>query len=125
MLQDLAPELGSTPLGPSYAEDVEDTATAYSPGYARVLDRYVSQLSAAGLSDRVVALFQEQLERYPADPGTYARFAVFLQKYRLDAELEQLYRRGIQQFQNAVSYLALARWQQRQHNDAAWQDLSR
>ncbi len=124
-LQELAPETGSVPLGDAYAKDVEDTGVAYLQGYARILDRYVTRLAAAGFQNRVTGLFRELLERHAGDPGLYARFAAFLQKNRLDAELEQLYRRTVQRFQNAGSYLALVRWHQKQQNAAAVQDLSR
>jgi len=81
-----------------------------SPDYARVLDRYISRLLALKRRMDALALLRRELDRNPNDPGLYERLAAFLQQNRLESEVEQVYKRAIQQFSTTSWYDKLGRW---------------
>ncbi len=83
---------------------------ARSPEYQNVLDRYISRLVALKQVPAALAVWRQELDRNPNDPGLYEKFADFLEGNRLGTEEEAVYKRAIQQFQGKNWYHKLARW---------------
>jgi len=83
---------------------------ARSPEYQRVLDRYISRLVSIKQVAAALAVWRQELDRNPNDPGLYEKFAAFLESNRLGTEEETVYKRAIQQFPGTNWYHKLARW---------------
>jgi tetratricopeptide (TPR) repeat protein len=83
---------------------------ARSPEYQRVLDRYISRLISLKQVPAALAVWRQELDRNPNDPGLYEKFAAFLESNRLGTEEEAVYKRAIQQFPGTNWYHKLARW---------------
>ncbi|HZD95098.1 MAG TPA: hypothetical protein VE133_12635, partial [Candidatus Sulfotelmatobacter sp.] len=81
-----------------------------SPDYQRVLDRYISRLVSLHQVPEALAVWRQELDRNPNDPGLYEKFARFLEGNQLGTEQEAIYKRAIQQFQGRNWYHKLARW---------------
>jgi Flp pilus assembly protein TadD len=96
-----------------------------SPEYARVLDRYISRLVARKEVPKALALYRREIDRNPNDPGLYERLANFLEQNDLRSDVEQLYRRAMQQFPERSWHHRLARWYLRRKQTAAFEQLTR
>ena len=81
-----------------------------SPEYQRVLDRYIARLVSLHQVPAALAVWRQELDRNPGDPGLYEKFARFLEGNQLGTEEEAVYKRAIQQFQGTNWYHKLARW---------------
>jgi tetratricopeptide (TPR) repeat protein len=81
-----------------------------SPEYQAVLDRYISRLVSLRQLPAALAVWRQELDRNPDDPGLYERFARFLEGNQLGTEEEAVYKRAIQQFPDKSWYHKLARW---------------
>lgn len=95
------------------------------PDYQKVLNRYIARLVSLKRPLDALRVLRQEIDRNPNDEGLYERLAAFLQQNRLDAEVEQVYRRAIQQFGGTSWYDRLARWYLRQKQTAAFQQLTR
>lgn len=95
-----------------------------SPDYARVLDRYISRLVSIRRVPQALALYRRELDHNPNDPGLYERLAAFLDQNRLGEQVEQVYRRAIQQFPERTWHHKLARWYLRRKQAAAFERLT-
>ncbi len=100
------------------------TGGARSPEYQRVLDRYISRLVSLRQIPAALAVWRQELDRNPNDPGLYEKFAVFLESNQLGTEEEAVYKRAIQQFQGTSWYHKLARWYVKKKRDQDLQALS-
>jgi tetratricopeptide (TPR) repeat protein len=96
----------------------------HSPEYQRVLDRYISRLVSLHQVPVALAVWRQELDRNPNDPGLYEKFAAFLESNQLGIEEEAVYKRAIQQFQGANWYHKLARWYLRKKRNQDLQGLS-
>lgn len=126
LLQELGAASDHVPLGRQIAAprrqapDGEETEgqprkqMARSPEYARVLDRYLARLVALKRLPAALAVYRQELQRNPDDPGLYERFAAFVEQNKLGAEVELVYRSAISQFKSRTWYERLARWYLRQ-----------
>jgi tetratricopeptide (TPR) repeat protein/Flp pilus assembly protein TadD len=92
--------------------------------YQRVLDRYISRLVSLHQVPAALAVWRQELDRNPNDPGLYEKFAAFLEGNQLGAEEEAVYKRAIQQFPGANWYHKLARWYLRKKRQQDFQALS-
>ncbi|HET6843685.1 MAG TPA: hypothetical protein VFK06_18695 [Candidatus Angelobacter sp.] len=81
-----------------------------SPEYQQVLDRYISRLVSQKQVPAALAVWRQELDRNPNDPGLYEKFADFLEGNRLGTEEEAVYKRAVQQFPGRGWYDKLARW---------------
>jgi lipopolysaccharide biosynthesis regulator YciM len=81
-----------------------------SPEYQAVLDRYISRLVSLHRLPEALAVWRQELDRNPNDPGLYEKFAGFLEGNQLGTEEEAVYKRAIQQFPDKSWYHKLARW---------------
>lgn len=95
-----------------------------SPEYARVLDRYISRLLSLQRVRDALALYRREIDRNPNDPGLYERLASFLEQNRMGADVEQVYRRAMEQFQGRSWSEKLARWYLRQRQTAQFEQLT-
>jgi Tfp pilus assembly protein PilF len=99
---------------PPVAFTVQKSATisqgVRSPEYQRVLDRYIARLVSLHQVPAALAVWRQELDRNPSDPGLYEKFARFLEGNQLGTEEEAVYKRAIQQFQGRNWYHKLARW---------------
>gem|GEM_PF-357868 len=96
-----------------------------SEDYARVLDRYIARLVALDRLPDALALYRREIERNPNDPGLYERLANFLQQNKIDDQVEQVYKRAIQQFPERTWYQKLARWYLREKRESDYEALTR
>jgi tetratricopeptide (TPR) repeat protein/predicted Zn-dependent protease len=93
--------------------------------YARVLDRYLGRLTAAGQLPRALTVLRAQLDRNPNDPLLYERLATFLQQNNLSAQQEQVFQQAISKFQQPTYYDKLARLYLREQKREAFATLTR
>ena len=98
---------------------------ARSQEYARVLDRYISRLVSLERLPDAFAVYRREIDRNPDDPGLYAAAAQFLEQNNVTAEVEQTYRRAMQQFPDRSWHHRLARWYLRRSQTAAFETLTR
>ncbi|MBS1872968.1 MAG: hypothetical protein JSU00_07120 [Acidobacteria bacterium] len=98
---------------------------ARSPEYARILDRYLARLVNLKRIPDALALYRQEIDRNPNDPGLYERFAGFLEQNRLGADVEATYKRAISQFPDTSWSHKLARWYLKQKQTAQFTQLSR
>ena len=105
-----APAQTGTARGRATSGETPQSSPARSPDYARVLDRYVSRLVSLHRPLDALAVLRRELDRNPNDPGLYANLAAFIDQNKLDAGIDQVYRRAIQQFSSLSWYDKLARW---------------
>ena len=113
-LKELAAQAGGVPLGEQ----------SRSAEYAAVLDRYISRLVGLHRIADALQVYRGELDRNPKDPGLYERLAAFLNENHLAAEIEQIYRRAIQQFPGASWEDKLARWYLREERTAQFAQLT-
>jgi len=134
LLKELAAKADGVPLGASgamYSKLVDGgtTENARSAEYARVLDRYLSRLVAAGKLPDALQVLRGELDRNPQDPGLYEKLAGFLEQNQLNAHREEVYQRAIEQFQDTNFgtewYAKLARFYIRQKRNADYSAISR
>lgn len=95
------------------------------PEYQKVLNRYVARLVSLKRPLDALPVLRQEIDRNPNDEALYERLAAFLQQNRLDAEVEQVYRRAIRQFDGTSWYDRLARWYLRRKQMAEFQQLTR
>ncbi len=140
LLKELAERAGGVPLGsatvvsdqsrqapqesPAPTPPPAAAAAARSPDYALVLDRYISRLVVMKQVLRALELYRREIDRNPNDPGLYERLAAFLDQNRRGAEVEQVYRRAIQQFSDRSWHHKLARWYLRRRQVAEFERLT-
>ena len=87
-------------------------------GYESVLDRYLSRLTSLKRLPQALEVLRHELDRNPNDPGLYEKLAQFLQQNQLDARIEEVYRRAMQQFPDRTWYHKLAHYYIRQRRDS-------
>jgi tetratricopeptide (TPR) repeat protein len=131
LLADLATRSGHMPIGPEGVIEVtQDTPSAAaannarSPGYSRVLDRYISRLVQLNRNMQAVALFRREIDHNPDDPGIYERFALFLEQNSLDNDLKQTYTDALNHFKDLSWANKLARFYLRQRQTDAYEQLA-
>ncbi len=103
----------SRPAAEDSQESRPPTPTAgatRSPEYARVLDRYLARLVSMKRSNDALALYRREIDRNPNDPGLYERLAGFLDQNKMVNDVEAVYQRAMQQFQDKSWSHKLARW---------------
>ena len=116
------------PQRQAFAVGATPTTTKAGPrseDYARVLDRYIARLVALQRLPDALTLYRREIDRNPNDPGLYERLANFLQQNKIDGQVEQVYRRAMQQFPERTWYQKLARWYLRQKREDDYAALTR
>jgi cellulose synthase operon protein C len=92
--------------------------------YVTVLDRYLSRLVGLKRLPQALDVLRHELDRNPNDPGLYERLADFLQQNQLEAGIEEVYRRAMQQFPDRSWYDKLARYYLRQRREDDFSKLT-
>jgi predicted Zn-dependent protease len=95
-----------------------------SPQYDQVLDRYLADLVALHRLPQALEVLRNELQHDPGDPGIYNRLAQFLQQNHLGANVEEVYQRAIDRFQQRTWYDKLARFYLRQKRNAEYLTLT-
>ena len=116
LLAELAARALQVPLG---------SGRPRSADYAQVLQRYISRLTQLNRIPDALALYRRELDRNPDDPGLYDRLADFLGANQRAGEIEQIYRRATQRFQDRSWWHKLARFYLRSKLDSELRTLSR
>jgi len=96
-----------------------------STEYSQVLERYISRLVTLQRPLDVLGLFRREMDHNPNDPGLYERLASFLEQNHMDAQIEAVYRKAIQQFPDRSWYQKLARWYLRRKSNQQFEELTR
>jgi tetratricopeptide (TPR) repeat protein len=127
LLEELAARADGVPLGRGITQDRRQRAAlgARSPDYARVLDRYIARLVSLKRRLDALALYRREIDRNPDDPGLYERLAAFLEQNHLGDEVEQVYRRALERFDDRSWYHRLARWYLRRKRRVEFDQLTR
>jgi Flp pilus assembly protein TadD len=116
LLTEMAAKTQQVPLGKGQPRSSE---------YAQVLQRYISRLSQLNRISDALALYRREIDRNPDDPGLYDRLADFLGANQRAGEVEQVYRRAIQRFQDRSWWHKLARFYLRNRLANELRNLSR
>jgi tetratricopeptide (TPR) repeat protein len=95
-----------------------------SPEYAQVLQRYISRLSQLNRIPDALAVYRAEIDRNPNDPGLYDGLVAFLGANQRANEIEQIYRRAMQRFQDPSWQHKLARFYLRNRMSNELQTLS-
>jgi len=103
---------------------VPTQATARSPEYARVLERYLARLVELKQIPEALAVLRREIDHNPDDPGLYERLAAFLDQNKLGAEQEEIYRRAMAHFPDRTWYHKLARFYLRNKKNAEFEKLT-
>ena len=101
------------------------SSIANSASYQQVLDRYLSRLVSLKQLPDALAVLKGELDRNPQDPGLYQRLADFLEQNALNAHVEEVYQKAIDQFQQPGWYAKLARFYLRSKRKAEYGDLTK
>jgi hypothetical protein len=119
------PNAGLNAAASSDAKSDAQISSVRSPEYARVLDRYVARLVSLRRVRDALAVYRQEIDRNPDDPGLYDVLAAFLDQNRLGTEVEQVYQRAIAQFPDHTWEHKLARWYLRQRRQADVERITR
>lgn len=95
-----------------------------SPQYEQVLDRYLSRLVAMKQLPQALAVLRGEVDHDPDDPGLYEKLAELLNQNQLGQNVEDVYKRAIQQFDDKSWYDKLARFYLRQRRNADYMALT-
>ena len=140
LLKELAAKANNVPLGsagddmPAGPPNPDESGGFISPRqprgvrstqYAEVLDRYINRLVSLKRVNGALALYRREIDRNPDDPGLYERLAEFLNQNKMAVEIEQVYAKATQQFQDRSWHHKLARWYLRQKQTAAFDTLTK
>ena len=141
LLRELAAKANGVPVGePSSGEQQQqfrpmrfrsildeepETSNARSPGYTRILDRYLSRLSALNRPMDALAVYRREIDRNPSDPGLYQRLAAYVEQNNLARDTEATYRRAMARFPERTWHHALARWYLKQQRASDFARLTR
>ena len=120
-----APAQTGTARGRATGGETPQSSPARSPDYSRVLERSVSRLVSLHRPLDALAVLRRELDRNPNDPGLYASLAAFIDQNKLDAGIDQVYRRAIQQFSSLSWYDKLARWYLRHRQTTSLEQLTK
>lgn len=127
LLANLAKDAEGVPLGEGTvvrAPGAQTSVGPRSPDYARVLDRYIARLAALRRPKDALLVLRRELDRNPDDPGLYERLALFLDQNKLAAEIEAVYKRATDRFQDRSWHHKLARFYLRQRQVSAFRTLT-
>lgn len=119
-----APPADQPANGEAAAPTPENTTSARSPEYARVLDRYIARLVSMNRVMDALAVCRGEIDRNPDDPGLYERLAAFLDQNRLGAQVEGVYRKAMDRFPDPSWSHKLARWYLRRRRRADFEKLT-
>ncbi|MEW6732448.1 MAG: tetratricopeptide repeat protein, partial [Acidobacteriota bacterium] len=79
--------------------------------YAAVLDRYIATLATEGLNEQIVALYWQEISKYPREEGLYERFLQWLSSTNLINAQLRAYQLAIANIPDNKTWQArLARW---------------
>ena len=93
--------------------------------YARVLERYLTRLTARRELPQALAVLRREVDRDSNDPGIYERLAQFLEQNRFDQQEEEVYKRAMEKFPDKSWYDKLARFYLRQRMYDEYASLTR
>ncbi len=110
------PVAASEDTAPEY--ESPQTPTTTKNDYARVLDRYLARLVALKQLPQALEVLRHEVDHNPKDPGIYERLAQFLEQNQMDAQIEAVYRRAIEQFPDRSWYQKLARFYLREKRNS-------
>ena len=115
LLGELATKFQQVPLGSGAPRSLE---------YLQVLQRYLSRLSQLNRVADALAVYRAEIDRNPNDPGLYDGLVSFLGSNQRAGEVEQIYRRAMQRFQDASWQHKLARFYLRNRMSSELETLS-
>ncbi|HJT27928.1 MAG TPA: tetratricopeptide repeat protein [Pyrinomonadaceae bacterium] len=111
----------SDQLTSSTSED-EDTSEV---DYETVLQRYVSSLAKDNRTSDILALYANEIKKYPAEQGLYEQMLQWLGQTNLVDEQLRVYQEALRAFPSTTWRDRLARWYVRQQRTKEFEALSR
>ncbi|HEY6403488.1 MAG TPA: hypothetical protein VI479_18840, partial [Blastocatellia bacterium] len=93
--------------------------------YAMVLSRYVASLARENLTAEILALYSNEINKYPDEQGLYEQRLQWLGQTNLIEEQLRVYQEAINRFKTNVWTDRLARWYLRRERKGEFERLSR
>jgi tetratricopeptide (TPR) repeat protein/Flp pilus assembly protein TadD len=93
--------------------------------YAVVLSRYVASLARENLTAEILALYSNEINKYPDEQGLYEQRLQWLGQTNLIEEQLRVYQEAINRFKTNVWTDRLARWYLRRERRGEFERLSR
>ena len=93
--------------------------------YALVLSRYVASLARENRMDEVLALYEQEIKKYPEEQGLYEQMLQWLGQTNLVEKQLRVYQEAIKRFPTNVWTDRLARWYLRRERKSEFEQLSR
>jgi cellulose synthase operon protein C len=87
-----------------YREEIEKVS------YKMVLDRYVASLNKENRTADILALYSNEIEKYPDEEGLYEERLQWLGQTNLVQEQLEAYQKSISRFPSSTWYDRMARW---------------
>jgi tetratricopeptide (TPR) repeat protein/predicted TPR repeat methyltransferase len=107
------------PSNSAHEEDLEDVT------YASVLERYVASLAREKRNDDILALYTNEMKKYPDEQGLYEQMLEWLGQTNLLEEQLKVYKEALQKFPTTVWRDRLARWYIRRERKEEFESYSR
>ncbi|MBL8150777.1 MAG: hypothetical protein JNN15_12705, partial [Blastocatellia bacterium] len=93
--------------------------------YEEVLNSYISLLQSRRENEKIVALYWQEIQKYPTEEGLYERFLQWLSSTNLISDELKAYQLAIEKVPNNKSWQArLARWYLRQQRSEELTEIS-
>jgi tetratricopeptide (TPR) repeat protein len=93
--------------------------------YAEVLERYVSSLAKGNRNDDILALYANELKKYPDEQGLYEQMLQWLGQTNLFDEQLKVYKAALAKFPTTLWRDRLARWFLRRERRQEFESYSR
>ncbi len=93
--------------------------------YALALSRYVASLASENRMDAVLALYSNEIKKYPEEQGLYEQMLQWLGQTNLVEEQLRVYQEAIKRFPSKIWTDRLARWYLRRERKSEFEHLSR
>ncbi|MGH9768047.1 MAG: hypothetical protein ACREAB_11485, partial [Blastocatellia bacterium] len=100
-------------------------AGADSTSYALVLSRYVASLARENRTAEILALYSNEVKKYPDEQGLHEQMLQWLGQTNLVEEQLRVYQEAIKRFPTNLWTDRLARWYLRRDRKQAFENLSR
>jgi cellulose synthase operon protein C len=96
-----------------------------SVDYSTVMERYVASLSREGRTKDILALYSQEIKKYPDEEGLYEQLLQWLGQTNFVEEQLKVYNEAIKQFPDVVWYDRMARWFLRRDKKTEFEKFSR
>src|SRR5689334_11712676 len=120
-------DYSSKPAYPDYLESADEPNTEQSStvDYQTVLSRYVASLAKDNRTADILALYSNEIKKYPDEQGLYEQMLQWLGQTNLVDEQLKVYQQALRTFPSTTWHDRLACWFIRQKRTTEFEALSR